>query len=382
MKKIESGNVNIVIIITKGDIGGAQIHVKDIAVALQNLGNKVTVVVGEEAEFTEMLSSLNIPYRVLNYLARQINPVKDFKAFKEIRELLREIQPDLVNLHSSKAGILGRIAVYLDNIPSTFTVHGWAFTDGVSVRKQKIYKTIEKIGALFPTHLIAVSKFDRKIGIAQNVCNAKKITAIQNGMPDIDHELMANPSNEPPKLIMVARFAQQKDHKTLIEALAELSDLPWELNLIGGDGGLLADAKAAIKDFNLGEKVHILGYRNDIDKLMADSQIFVLSSNWEGFPLTIIEAMRAKLPVIASNVGGVNEAVINGETGYVTNSKDELITALETLITDPLKRQQMGDQARDNYEKYFTIDTQLENTFQLYNGLLGNEQLDNGILIK
>ena len=201
-------------------------------------------------------------------------------------------------------------------------------------------------------------------------------------MPDIDHELMANPSNEPPKLIMVARFAQQKDHKTLIEALAELSDLPWELNLIGGDGGLLADAKAAIKDFNLGEKVHILGYRNDIDKLMADSQIFVLSSNWEGFPLTIIEAMRAKLPVIASNVGGVNEAVINGETGYVTNSKDELITALETLITDPLKRQQMGDQARDNYEKYFTIDTQLENTFQLYNGLLGNEQLDNGILIK
>ena len=107
MKKIESGNVNIVIIITKGDIGGAQIHVKDIAVALQNLGNKVTVVVGGEAEFTEMLSSLNIPYRVLNHLTRQINPVKDFKAFKEIRELLREIQPDLVNLQSSKVGFLG-----------------------------------------------------------------------------------------------------------------------------------------------------------------------------------------------------------------------------------------------------------------------------------
>ncbi len=370
MKKIECGNVNIVIIITKGDIGGAQIHVKDISVALQALGNKVTVVVGEEGKFTEMLESLGIPFLVLNYLAREINPVKDYKAFKEIRQLLREIKPDLVTLHSSKAGMLGRIAVYLDKIPATFTIHGWAFTDGVSAKKQRIYKIIEKLGALLPTHLIAVSKFDRKMGIALNVCKAEKITAIQNGMPHIDHQLIANPSTEPPKLIMVARFAQQKDHKTLIEALAELKELPWELNLIGGDGGLLAEAKAAIKHFGLGEKINILGYRNDIDQLMAKSQIFVLSSNWEGFPLTIIEAMRAKLPVIASNVGGVDEAVIDDETGYVTNSKDELITALKILITDPEKRSMMGKQARENYEKYFTIEIQLENTFALYNELL------------
>ncbi|MEE9352334.1 MAG: glycosyltransferase, partial [Thiotrichaceae bacterium] len=269
MKKIESGNVNIVIVITKGDIGGAQIHVKDIAVALQALGNTVTVVVGEDAEFTEMLRGLNIPYRVLNHLAREINSVKDFKAYKEIRQLISDIKPDLVTLHSSKAGILGRIAVYLDKVPSTFTVHGWAFTDGVSSKKQLIYKTIEKIGALFPTHLIAVSKFDRKIGIEKGVCKSQKIKAIQNGMPDIDQSLMADASKTPPKLIMVARFAQQKDHKTLIEALSELKDLPWELNLIGGDGGLLAESEAAIERYGLQDKIHILGYRNDIDQLMA-----------------------------------------------------------------------------------------------------------------
>ena len=370
MKKIESGNVNIVIVITKGDIGGAQIHVKDIAVALQALGNTVTVVVGEDAEFTEMLRGLNIPYRVLNHLAREINPVKDFKAYKEIRQLISDIKPDLVTLHSSKAGILGRIAVYLDKVPSTFTVHGWAFTDGVSSKKQLIYKTIEKIGALFPTHLIAVSKFDRKIGIEKGVCKSQKIKAIQNGMPDIDQSLMADASKTPPKLIMVARFAQQKDHKTLIEALSELKDLPWELNLIGGDGGLLAESEAAIERYGLQDKIHILGYRNDIDQLMAQSQIFVLSSNWEGFPLTIIEAMRAKMPVIASNVGGVSEAVINDETGYLTNSKDELVIALKTLITDPEKRLALGNQGRKNYEKYFTIEIQLENTFELYNKLL------------
>ncbi|MEE9352067.1 MAG: glycosyltransferase, partial [Thiotrichaceae bacterium] len=141
-------------------------------------------------------------------------------------------------------------------------------------------------------------------------------------------------------------------------------------NLIGGDGGLLAESEAAIERYGLQDKIHILGYRNDIDQLMAQSQIFVLSSNWEGFPLTIIEAMRAKMPVIASNVGGVSEAVINDETGYLTNSKDELVIALKTLITDPEKRLALGNQGRKNYEKYFTIEIQLENTFELYNKLL------------
>ena len=374
MKKIESGNVSIVTFITKGDIGGAQIHVKDITAALQALGNTVLVVVGEDAEFTTMLAELGIPYRVMNHLVREINPAKDVKAYKEIRQLLQEVQPDLVTLHSSKAGILGRLAVYFEKIPSTFTVHGWAFTDGVSAKKQLIYKTIEKIGAWFPTHLIAVSNYDRKIGIDQHVCKPTKIKAVQNGMPDIDPTLIADASREPPQLIMVARFAQQKDHKTLIEALAELKDLQWELNLIGGDGGLLSAAKEAISHYGLEEKIHILGYRNDIDRLMADSQIFVLSSNWEGFPLTIIEAMRASMPVIASDVGGVSEAVIHNETGYVTHSKEEMVSALRSLITDADKRAAMGKQARANYEQYFTLETQLENTFSLYNELIRNHK--------
>ncbi len=370
MKKIQAGNVNIVIIITKGDIGGAQIHVKDVAVALQALGNRVTVLVGEDAEFTEMLGRLNIAYRVLDHLVREIRPLEDIRGYLEMRRVIREIRPDLLALHSSKAGILGRLVAFMEKIPATFTVHGWAFTEGVGAKKQRLYKTLEKLGALFPAHLIAVSRYDRKIALEQKICHEDKITAIQNGMPDIDPALMADPRQEPPKLIMVARFAQQKDHKTLIEALAELRDLPWELNLVGGDGGLQAQTEAAIDAFGLQDKVHILGYRNDIDHLMAQSQIFVLSSHWEGFPLTILEAMRARLPVIASAVGGVSEAVIDHETGYVTQHRDELVNALRSLITDPEKRAQMGARARVNYQRYFTLDIQLEKTFEVYNTLL------------
>lgn len=371
MKKIENGNVNILTIITSSDIGGAQIHVKDLAVELKRLGNQITILVGsEDPEFPQMLEDLNIPYHIVNNLIRSINPIKDFKAYKEIRQIIKEVKPDLLTLHSSKAGILGRIVAYFEKIPSTFTIHGWVFTDSTNKQKQAVYKLIEKAGALLPTHLIAVSKYDGKIGVQQKICKHKKLTVIQNGMPDIEPHLMSKPESETPKLIMIARFSHPKDHIILIEALAELKELPWELNLVGGDGGLLAKTKNSINNHNLEDRVNILGYRNDIDELIAESQIFILSSKKEGLPLAIIEAMRAKLPVVASNVGGVSELVVNDKTGYLTNSKEEMVKSLRTLITKPKKRKDMGNMGRDNYRKYFTINLQFKKTFILYNTIL------------
>ena len=375
-KKIEAGHVKIIFIITKGDIGGAQIHVRDLAFALQALGNQVTVLVGEEAEFTEQLSQQNIRYRVLNHLKRKIHPYKDYQALKEIRHQLRILKPDLVALHSSKAGIVGRLAAYLENIPATFTVHGWVFSGNATpvhqYAKNKIYRVIEKIGALLPARLIAVSHFDRDLAIQQKVCPDDKITTIHNGMADISPTFSANPSLHPPMLIMVARFASQKDHKTLIEALATLTELPWKLTLVGGDNGLLADTLKLITRKNLDDKIDVLGYKKDIPARLASHQIFVLSSHWEGLPLTIIEAMRAGLPVIASDVGGVSETVIDQQTGYLTHSREELIVALRALITDPKQRVAFGSNGRKHYEKHFTLDKQLKQTFRLYNEVLNH----------
>ncbi len=371
MKKIELGNVNIVIIITKGDIGGAQIHVKDMAVALQALGNTVTVIVGEKREFTTLLESLDIRYHVLENLVREIAPVKDFKALRDIRTLLADIKPDLVNIHSSKAGILGRIAITMAKIPTTFTAHGWAFTDGVSAKKQLIYKTIEKITSYLPSRIITVSHYDRSIALKHNICKPEKLITIQNGMPDIDSSLFAEPSQSPPQLIMVARFQHPKDHQTLVEALHPLKHLPWQLSLVGdGEKALQKACEETITRLGLQEKIQLLGYRSDIDQLMANSHIFLLISNWEGFPLSILEAMRAKLPVIASSVGGVVETIRNGENGYLVKNKNELTQRLKELITDSKKRTQFGEQARQDYLNNFTLEIQLKKTFAVYNELL------------
>lgn len=373
MKKIQHGNVSIVIVITRSDpIGGAQIHVKELAASLHNLGNKVTVMIGEEGQFTRMLSDIGVTFQVLPNLIREINPIKDWKGLSELRQALSEIKPDMVATHSSKAGILGRIAAHKEKIPATFTVHGWAFTDGVSKKKQIVYQMIETAIAKFPAQLIAVSEFDRQLGIQKKVCPEQQITAVQNGMPDIDPSLFANPAEGPVKIIMVARFDHQKDHKSLIQALGELKDREWELLLVGGDGGLQTEAGTAIKKLVLEEKVQMLGYRSDIDQLMANSHIFVLSSNWEGFPLTILEAMRCKLPVVASDVGGVKEAIEHGETGFVTRNQTELQTSLQQLIDSPELRHEMGEKGRERYLEHFTVQSMLQKTFAVYDKLLAN----------
>lgn len=138
---------------------------------------------------------------------------------------MQDINPDLVSLHSSKAGILGRIPTALEKIPATFTAHGWAFTGGVNPKKRFVYRNIEKIIALLAARIIAVSNYDRDLALQHKICKPHKITAVQNGMLDITPNLFADPSSSPPRLIMVARFKEPKDHLLLIQALNELKHL-------------------------------------------------------------------------------------------------------------------------------------------------------------
>lgn len=363
--------MNIAVLITRGDsIGGAQIHVKDIAKRLQDEGHQVTVLFGKEGVFSELLKEMEIKFRVVDNLVREISPLKDFKAVKNIINEIKAIKPDIIAIHSSKAGILGRIAAKLTNTPVVFTAHGWAFTEGINPKKRIIYKWIEKIGAYFSDQIITVSNYDKQLALNNNVASEKKIIAIQNGMNEINENMLAAPDKNPPNIIMVARFQQPKDHVSLIKALNELKDREWTLQLVGEDGGLQKQAIDLVAEFGLQDRIEFLGNRSDVDDLLRKSQIFVLTSFWEGFPLTIIEAMRAKLPVVASNVGGVSEAVIDGETGYVVNDFSELVSGLKALIESPEKRLVMGENGRMRYKENFTFDHMYNQTFEVYEDVI------------
>lgn len=191
-------------------------------------------------------------------------------------------------------------------------------------------------------------------------------------MPEIPSTLYAQPQIAPPKIVMIARFCEQKDHLSLILALNKISHLNWELDLIGdGDSQLIA---AKIEELKLSHKVNILGYRSNVNEILSASQIFVLISHWEGLPLSIIEAMRAGLPIIASDVGGVSEVIINTQTGYLVKSIEDISYRLQQLIINPALRTTLGVQAQKYYKKNLSLKNQLDKTFMVYNEMINGNK--------
>ena len=170
---------------------------------------------------------------------------------------------------------------------------------------------------------------------------------------------------------MVARFVPQKDHLTLLRALARIEE-PFRLTLVG-DGPTRAEVEQKAAELGLTSKLEFLGARHDIDELLADSDAFVLSTNWEGFPLTIIEAMRTGLPVIATDVDGVKEAVIDGATGFlVPRGEDAVLSGLlRLLLQSSHLRKTMGAAGRRRYEENFTLETMAQKTWAIYQDVLG-----------
>lgn len=360
--------MRIAYIITRSDsIGGAHVHVRDLAQAMIGLGHDVCVLVGGQGPFTEELEAKGIPYYSIEHLVRPINPYNDLLALKELCTVLRKVKPDLISTHSSKAGWLGRVAGKILGIPTLFTAHGWAFTEGVPALERYIYLLAEKMAAPLATKIITVSEYDRRLALKYRVASAEKIITVHNGMPDVSPLLRAKPDKEPPKLIMVARFEPPKDHFTLFKALAQLKDLKWELDLVG-DGPLRREAEKMVSNLGLKDRVRFLGSRKDVPELLAQAQIFLLISKWEGLPRSIIEAMRAGLPVIASDVGGVRELVVENETGFLIPIENVgmLVQRMRFLLVNSRDRMRMGDKARKRYETKFTFNRMFAENLKLY----------------
>jgi len=366
-------NVRVVYAITRSDtIGGGHVHIRDLALTLQAHGDEAIVLVGQEGPFTEELSRRGIPYHSLRHLIHPIRPWRDGVAFFEIRALLRRLQPDLVSTHSAKAGWLCPMAAASLGIPSIQTTHGWSFTTGVPPAAALCYRWAERVGVMSAHRVINVSEYDRQLALRYHVAPPEKLLTVHNGMPDIPPHLRAQPERAPVRLAMVARFEAQKDHATLFHALARLGEYAWELDLIG-DGPLRSQAAALAQDLKIFERVCFLGACNDVAERLARQQVFLLITNWEGFPRSILEAMRAGLPVVASDVGGVSESVLDGTTGFLVPRGDvELLRArLALLLRDPSLRRRLGRAGRTRYEDRFTLAHMVEKTLAVYREVIG-----------
>ncbi|KGX93013.1 glycosyl transferase family 1 [Pontibacillus halophilus JSM 076056 = DSM 19796] len=358
--------MRIVQFITRMDEpGGAQIHVKDLSLELLKRGHEVILVSGEgELAYPECVEK-GIQHYAVSSLKRDIHPLQDFKAYIEIYRLFNHLQPDLIAIHSSKAGIIGRIIAKRLRIPSVFTAHGWAFTEGVPAMKRYLFSNVEKVAGKFGDAVISVSHYDAKLALKHKVLSPLKLSVIQNGVKDCEEFNRQN--DDTVHLTMVARFAPPKDHLAVLQGLAQLRDMNWELWLIG-DGPLMSNVQQEVTRLGLEGKVHFLGNCNNVEEWLGRSDIFILLSNYEGLPLSIIEAMRASLPIVASSVGGVLELVTHEENGFLIPNEDQqtFIVAIEKLLHSASLRTNMGELSRQKYEASFTFERMVKETERVY----------------
>jgi glycosyltransferase involved in cell wall biosynthesis len=360
--------VRLAFIITRSDpVGGSQIHVRDLSHALITRGNDVTVFTGSEGTFTSQLTERGVPWAILRHMSRRISGVDDLRAFGELRRALRALQPHLISAHCAKAGCLARLAASSLGLPVIYTPHYWSFTEGVPRKSASLYRWGERLLSPFGARIITVCEFDRRLAIRQRVAPRKRLVTVHNGMPDVPLEFRAQPDRSPVLLTMVARFEPQKDHASLLHALARLKPHPWQLDLIG-EGPLLGPTQQLARDLAITDRVRFLGQRSDVAARLGESQVYVLSTNWEGFPRSILEAMRAGLPVVSSDVAGVRESVEEGVTGFVVprGDRETWRDRLEQLLTDPALRARLGASGRLRYEQRFTFERTLEKTLAVY----------------
>jgi glycosyltransferase involved in cell wall biosynthesis len=364
--------VKIAYLMTRADpIGGAQIHVRDMATAVQAQGHAPTVITSRRGPLVDELRARNIPTVLLRHLTVPIGPVRDLRALLEIRAVLKDLRPDLLAVHSSKAGILGRIAGWSLHIPVLLTAHGWNFTPGIPALPAALYRQMERCVGPLASKIITVSEFDRRLALSAGITTEDRLVTVHNGMPDVPTSMRADPARTPVRLVMTARFEPQKDHPTLLRALAGLQDHAGELDLIG-DGPLMAEVQSLAAALGLAGRVRFLGQRTDVDQILADAQAYLLVTNWEGFPRSILEAMRAGLPVVASSVAGIDESVRDGETGYLVprGGVDPLRERVRQLLTDPALRVRFGTNGRAYYEQHFTLAQTVRNTLAVYHDIV------------
>lgn len=351
-------------------IGGAQTHVRHLIGGLQLRGHHCTVLVGRpEGLFCEQLRDSGVPVKVLPSLRKSLHVLRDSRAFAEIVRELSGLKPDLVAVHTAKASFLGRLAAAALHLPCVFTPHGFSIVDRKSGKTRTFFVGLERLAGRFGSKSIMVSEHEWQLARSSGAVKPRDVTVVHNGIPD--SAWIADPAREPVVITMVARFDPPKDHATLLRALAQLTRYPWRLRLIGS-GTLLKESIELAASLGIGERVEFLGEMREIPKLLAGSQIFVLATKLEAFPISILEGMRAGLPVIASRVGGIPEAVKDGQTGFLVPpvNHQALAERLSSLLESPPARALLGGNARQRYLTHFTADAMVRKTLAVYSSAL------------
>ena len=313
-------------------------------------------------------------------LIREVNPIKDAITLIKIWRFLKLERVDLVHTHSSKAGILGRWAAHFAGVPHIFhTYHGFGFNDYQKWWTRKAFIWLERVTARITDKLIVVSSENIKKGLANRIgkerqyevihcaTNIKAFSEIKINFDQKKGEFGIDP--ESPVVAMIACFKPQKAPQDFILLAHRVSQvLPSTRFLLVGDGELKPEVEELIGRFKLKGKVILTGWRRDVPEIMQIIDVLVLTSLWEGLPIVFAEAMASGKPVVATDVDGAKEAIIEGVNGFLVepHNIEKFAERIIRLIRDRNLAQKMGSEGRKMVYPTFDLAHMLKRIEALY----------------
>ena len=373
--------VTVAQIVTTMARGGAQATVVASSASMR-ADLEVTVLAGpddtDEGTYWDSPALSEVATFVVPNLVRRLSPRNDFAALVWLIRWLRANRPDVVHTHSSKAGVLGRIAARVAGVRCVHTVHGWGPLCSSSAIVRFLATAVERGLASLCDALVVVGTPDLQVGLDRRIGSADKYRVIRSG---VDTGLARAAANERDGVRaemgltssfvigMVARMSFQKDHATLVRAFAA-ADIPDAVLVLVGDGPLRSDITTLIDELDQADRVRVLGVRPDAARLVAGFDIAVLSSRWEGMPRSVVEAAAAGVPVVATDVGSVSELIEDGRSGMLVpvEGVDQLASALRELYDNRAQALVMAEVAARRAEE-FSVDRMRHELADLWTSL-------------
>jgi glycosyltransferase involved in cell wall biosynthesis len=322
-----------------------------------------------EQDAVHLTERLGITPVVVPEMRRNINPINDSRAYQKVKAIIEDFKPDIVHTHAAKSGVIGRTAAEAAKVPVILhTFHGHVFHHYFSKWQTDTFIRIERFLAKKSTGIIAISESQRHdLSTVYKICDDEKIKIIPLGL---DLDLIQTDQNakrlmfrsmygfEEDEIVIgiIGRIVPIKNHSLFVEAAARiLAETDKKVKfLIVGDGDMRPNMEREFENHNIpyayypvDKKISTatcISWQENVDEVLAGLDIVVLTSHNEGTPLSLIEAQAASRPVVSTNVGGVSDIVMEGETGYITEpgDKESLAAALMRLVDNPELRKSFG----------------------------------------
>ena len=347
--------MKILQVITRSELGGAQTVVVQLANRLSEQHDVVLVAGEGDGKMWEMVSP-RVTCVKSRYLQRALSPVQDFRAAVELRRIYRKHRPDVVHLHSSKAGTLGRLVFPRKRV--VYTVHGF---DSIRLAFRK-FLLVERMLQRVCGAIVGVSRYDENNLRAEGI--SRNVTTVRNGIYKPDSSAVERLDvfgRYAKNVLCIARMQPPKDPVLFIETA----------RLLPQYGFIWIGNQESVEHLgDIPSNCHFLGNMVNAGAYCAQADIFMLPSNYEGLPMVIIEAMSCGKPVVASDVGGVSEIVRNDINGYTLPNNAELFAQkIEAILSNNDLYERMSKSSLEIFEEELTIDRMVEGYLGVYNTL-------------